>query len=73
MEAKKKKVTSFDFRQFFTRDNLPLICLIILGVFAVVAILVSIFAGTPVGSTIVVFDAFLFLLCYIIGRVRSLA
>ena len=44
MEAKKKKVTSFDFRQFFTRDNLPLICLIILGVFAVVAILVSIFA-----------------------------
>ena len=40
MEAKKKKVTSFDFRQFFTRDNLPLICLIILGVFAVVAILV---------------------------------
>lgn len=39
---------------------------------ALIGILVSILAGTPVGSTIVVFDAFLFLLCYIIGRVRSL-
>ncbi|WP_051195224.1 hypothetical protein [Pseudobutyrivibrio ruminis] len=44
MEAKKKNVPSVDFKHFFSRDNLPLLCLIFLGVFAVVAILVSILA-----------------------------
>ncbi len=37
---------------------------------AAVGILISILAGTPVGSTIVAVDVVAFLICYIIGRIR---
>ncbi len=39
----KKPVASskFDFRKFFSKDNLPLLSLIVLGIYALVAILVS--------------------------------
>ncbi|QFJ55773.1 hypothetical protein [Pseudobutyrivibrio xylanivorans] len=41
---KKKSLPTFDFKSFFTKENLPLISLIVLGIFAVVAILVSVLA-----------------------------
>ncbi|SFH51793.1 hypothetical protein SAMN04487830_10113 [Pseudobutyrivibrio sp. OR37] len=44
MEAKKKNVPSFDVKGFFSKENYPLLCLIFLGIFAVVAIVVSIIA-----------------------------
>ena len=44
METKKKNLPAFNIREFFSKENLPLITLIALGIFAVVAILVSILA-----------------------------
>lgn len=41
---KKKAVPAFDIRDFFTKENLPLVCLIGLAVFTIVAIIVSIVA-----------------------------
>ena len=38
---------------------------------ALAGIIISILAGTPVGSTIVTVDVALFALCYLIGRVRG--
>lgn len=38
---------------------------------ALVGMLISILAGTPVGSTIVAVDVLLFFVCYVIGRVRG--
>ncbi len=38
---KKKALPSFDFRDLFSKDNLPLFCIVGLAVFAVVAIVVS--------------------------------
>jgi len=35
------RASKFDIRDFFSRDNLPLISLIVLGIYALVAILVS--------------------------------
>ena len=44
MEAKKKKASSINLNQFFSRENLPLLSLIFLSIFAIVAIVVSIVA-----------------------------
>ncbi len=44
MEAKKRKAPGFDFRDLFTKENLPLVALVCLGIFAIVAIVVSIVA-----------------------------
>ncbi len=45
MENKKKKsLPSFNIGDIFTKENLPLICIVLLGVFATVAIVVSIVA-----------------------------
>lgn len=41
---KKNSLASIDLRKFFSRDNLPLLSLIFLGVFAIVAVVVSIIA-----------------------------
>ena len=48
------------------------ICSAVLSVLcALSGILISILAGTPVGSTIVGVDVVVFLVCYLIGRVRG--
>ena len=48
------------------------VCSVILSVnCAVLGILVSILAGTPVGSTIVAVDILVFLICSVLGRVRG--
>ena len=48
------------------------VCSAILSVnCAVLGILVSILAGTPVGSTIVAVDILVFLICSVLGRVRG--
>ncbi len=44
MESNKRKSSTFNIRDFFSKENLPLICLIGLGLFVVVAIIVSIVA-----------------------------
>ena len=44
MEQNKKSGFSFNIKEFFTKENLPLISLICLCIFAVVAIIVSAFA-----------------------------
>ena len=41
MGANKKKLPAFNIKDFFTRENLPLIVLICFGIFAVVSIVVS--------------------------------
>ncbi|SDB15339.1 zinc transport system permease protein [Pseudobutyrivibrio sp. YE44] len=38
---------------------------------AFIGIIVSILAGTPVGSTIVTADVFLFFICYLLGKIRG--
>ncbi|MBQ8489329.1 MAG: metal ABC transporter permease [Pseudobutyrivibrio sp.] len=38
---------------------------------ALIGIIISILAGTPVGSTIVAADVVLFAICYLIGRIRG--
>ena len=38
---------------------------------ALIGIIISILAGTPVGSTIVAADVALFGICYLIGRIRG--
>ena len=49
------------------------VCSAILSVnCAVLGILVSILAGTPVGSTIVAVDILVFLICSVLGRVRGI-
>ncbi|MBR5419886.1 MAG: metal ABC transporter permease [Lachnospiraceae bacterium] len=48
------------------------ICSVVLSVFcAFTGIVISILAGTPVGSTIVAMDAGVFFICWIIGRVKG--
>lgn len=44
METKKKNLPAFNIKEFFSKENLPLITLIALGIFAIVAIVVSIVA-----------------------------
>ncbi|MCR5580842.1 MAG: hypothetical protein K6F66_04575 [Pseudobutyrivibrio sp.] len=41
MVDKKKRLPGFNIKDIFTKDNLPLIFLVCLGIFAVVAIVVS--------------------------------
>jgi len=48
------------------------ICSVIVSVFcAFFGIIISILAGTPVGSTIVAMDTAVFFICYVIDKVRS--
>ena len=48
------------------------ICSAVLSVFcALLGLIVSILAGTPVGSTIVAADALVFLLCWIVGSLKK--
>ena len=48
------------------------ICAVVLSVFCAAAgIIVSILAGTPVGSTIVAVDAVAFGICWIVGKLAS--
>ena len=48
------------------------LCSAILAVSGALAgILVAVVAGTPVGATIVVVNMTVFLVCYVIGRIRS--
>lgn len=56
MEAKKKKASSINLNQFFSRENLPLLSLIFLSIFAIVAIVVSIvaFSINPVIACVMV-------------------
>ena len=56
MEENKKSLKAFNIKEVFSKDNLPLICLIVLCILAVVAIAVSIFAFSinPVVACIMV-------------------
>ncbi len=55
--------------RLFNSFRMVTICSAILSVLCAFAgILISILAGTPVGSTIVAIDAVVFLSCYVIGR-----
>ena len=38
---------------------------------AFVGIIISILAGTPVGSTIVTVDVVMFLICFVVGKVKG--
>ena len=44
MEAKNNKLPAFNLKDFFSRENLPMIVLICFCVFAIVAAVVSVFA-----------------------------
>ena len=44
MEERKRNSSSFNIKGFFTKDNYPMLCLIGLGIFAIVVCGVSIFA-----------------------------
>lgn len=41
-DNKRKAVPAFDIRDIFSKDNLPLISLILLGIFAVVSLIIAI-------------------------------
>ena len=60
MDTKNKKLPAFNIKDFFSKENLPLITLILLGIFAVVAILVSTLAfkiSVVVACIIVILEA----------------
>lgn len=56
MEAKKKNTASINLGKFFSKDNLPLLSLIFVGIFSIVAIVISIvaFSINPVIACVMV-------------------
>ena len=56
MEEKKRSTSSLDIKGFFTKENFPLLCLICLGIFAIVVCAVSIctFDINPVVACVMV-------------------
>ena len=60
MSANKRKTSGFTIADLFTRESLPLLLLIVLGLFAIVAITVSIVAlhlGPVIACAMVILEA----------------
>ncbi len=59
-------------RIFYTFKSVTICSALLSVICAAVGILVSIIAGTPVGSTIVLVDVITFIICFVIGKLRGI-